>query len=118
MLRPHPAPLALGHSPSPSPPPTTRPVVAALPLPTGLDPWSSMNDVGVGQECYSGVIALHGVKEVETMKDYGTDVEQFNTEHNWENGCRLGRTVGSDYTECDTHHAYVKHGVPPLLRNI
>lgn len=51
-------------------------------------------------------------------QDYGTDVDRFNAEHSVRLGCRLGRTVGSDYTECDTHHAFVKHGVPPLLRNI
>ena len=48
--------------------------------------------------------------------DYGTDVERFNTEHNHANGCQLARTPGSDYTECDTHHVYVKHGIPLLLR--
>jgi hypothetical protein len=52
------------------------------------------------------------------MKDYGTDVERFNAEHNWKLGCKLGRTVGSDRTECGTHHAWVKHGVPTLLRDI
>jgi hypothetical protein len=51
-------------------------------------------------------------------RDYGTDVERFNTEHNVKNGCRLGRTVGSDITECDTHGAWVEHGVPRLLRSI
>lgn len=53
-----------------------------------------------------------------TPGSYDTDVERFNRDHNWRNGCKLGRTVGSDYTECDTHHAWVKHGVPPLLRDI
>lgn len=52
------------------------------------------------------------------MKDYGTDVDRFNDEHGYKQGCKMGRTVGSDYTECDTHHAFVKHGVPALLRNI
>lgn len=51
-------------------------------------------------------------------KDYGTDVERFNREHSVALGCKLGRTVGSDYTECDTHHAWVKHDVPALLRDI
>ena len=52
------------------------------------------------------------------MNDYGYDVESFNADHNYENGCRLARTAGSDYTDCDTHHAYVKHGVPALLRYV
>jgi hypothetical protein len=56
---------------------------------------------------------------METIKgSYGTDVERFNRDHNRANGCHLARTVGSDFTECDTHHAWVEHGVPALLRNI
>ena len=52
------------------------------------------------------------------VEDYGFDVDRFNAEHNHANGCRLGRVVGSDITECDTHNAYVAHGVPELLRDI
>lgn len=52
------------------------------------------------------------------VEDYGTDVKKFNEDHGVLKGCKLGRTVGSDYTECNTHHAYVKHGVPALLRYI
>ena len=47
------------------------------------------------------------------MKDYGTDVERFNAEHNHTEGCSLGRLAGSDYTECSTHYA-----VPEILRGI
>ena len=52
------------------------------------------------------------------MNDYGTDVSAFNRNHNSGNGCALARTAGSDYTECDTHGAYVKHDVPVILRDI
>lgn len=51
-------------------------------------------------------------------RDFGTDVERFNEEHNWKRGCNMSRLAGSDVTECQTHRAFVKHGVPPLLRNI
>ena len=52
------------------------------------------------------------------MQDYGHDVEKFNAEHRYQDGCRLGRMVGSDITECSTHGALVVHGVPALLRTI
>lgn len=50
------------------------------------------------------------------VRDYGYDVPAFNSAHAYNQGCRLGRTVGSDTTECDTHGAYVSHGVPIILR--
>lgn len=50
------------------------------------------------------------------ITDFGYDVPAFNRAHGWEHGCQLGRTVGSDTTMCDTHGAYVSHGIPVLLR--
>lgn len=54
----------------------------------------------------------------EITRDYGHDVQRFNSDHNWLNGCELARTPGSSVTECDTHHAYVSHDVPELLRDV
>jgi hypothetical protein len=50
--------------------------------------------------------------------DYDYDVAAFNDDHNVARSCHLSRVAGSDMTECQTHHAYVRHGVPPLLRDI
>jgi hypothetical protein len=46
---------------------------------------------------------------------YGNDVVRFNRDHAYPN-CKMGRYPGSDVTECDTHGAYVVHGVPAILR--
>lgn len=50
------------------------------------------------------------------ITDFGYDVARFNRAHGIAFGCRLGRTAGSDTTDCDTCHAHVSHGVPVLLR--
>lgn len=57
------------------------------------------------------------VRDYVLIRDYGYDVAAFNRAHAYPL-CQLGRTVGSDTTECDTHNAYVSHGVPVLLRTI
>jgi hypothetical protein len=47
--------------------------------------------------------------------NYGEDVDRFNADHRYPT-CKMGRYPGSDTTECDTHGAYVSHGIPVILR--
>lgn len=56
------------------------------------------------------------VRPAVLIRDYGDDVYAFNCAHGSRYGCRLARTAGSDITECDTHSARVRHGVPVILR--
>jgi hypothetical protein len=67
----------------------------------------------------SGPFAAAALRVLRPMLgSYGGDVDRFNAEHGVKQGCSLGRVVGSDVTECQTHGAWVSHGVPSLLRDI
>ena len=56
------------------------------------------------------------IRDYVIVRDFARDVEAFNRAHRYDYGCRMARTAGSDVSECDTHHAYVSHGVPVILR--
>lgn len=50
---------------------------------------------------------------------YGdADTEEFHAHHNWQKGCRFGRTAGSATLECDTHNVFLTQDIPILLRDI